>query len=331
MRIALDAMGSDRAPAIEVEGAIEALRSLDQEFQIVFVGDRPRIEAELRRYPDVPLERVEIVHAPQRIEMDESPVQAIRRKPNSSIVMGLTLHKQGEVDAFVSAGSTGAILAGSLVILRPLEGVDRPPVGAVLPTSKGQTLMLDAGANIETRPQQLLQFAHLGSIYVQTLLGIERPRVGLLNIGEEPGKGGEQVQQTYQLLAASDLNFVGNIEGRDIIGHQCDVLVCDGFVGNVLLKFYESSAAFILHLLQEEVREAQVDLDLSRIFKILDYTEYGGAPLLGINGVVIICHGGSPPKAVTNAIRIAAQGVEQEMTSRIRTRIQQLHASRSGR
>jgi glycerol-3-phosphate acyltransferase PlsX len=274
---------------------------------------------------------VEIVHAPQRIEMDESPVQAIRRKPNSSIVMGLTLHKQGEVDAFVSAGSTGAILAGSLVILRPLEGVDRPPVGAVLPTSKGQTLMLDAGANIETRPQQLLQFAHLGSIYVQTLLGIERPRVGLLNIGEEPGKGGEQVQQTYQLLAASDLNFVGNIEGRDIIGHQCDVLVCDGFVGNVLLKFYESSAAFILHLLQEEVREAQVDLDLSRIFKILDYTEYGGAPLLGINGVVIICHGGSPPKAVTNAIRIAAQGVEQEMTSRIRTRIQQLHASRSGR
>lgn len=331
MRIALDAMGSDRAPAIEVEGAIGALRSLDQEFQIVFVGDRPRIEAELQRYPDVPLERVEIVHAPQRIEMDESPVQAIRRKPDSSIVMGLTLHKRGEVDAFVSAGSTGAVMAGSLVILRPLDGVDRPPVGAVLPTSKGQTLMLDAGANIETRPQQLLQFAHLGSIYVQTLLGIDRPRVGLLNIGEEPGKGGEQVQQTYQLLAASDLNFVGNIEGRDIIGHQCDVLVCDGFVGNVLLKFYESSAAFILELLQEEVRQAQVDLDLSRIFKILDYTEYGGAPLLGINGVVIICHGGSPPKAVTNAIRIAAQGVEQEMTSHIRTRIQQLHASRSGR
>lgn len=324
MRIALDAMGSDRAPAIEVEGAIGALRMLEGDFQLVFVGDRERIEAEISRHPDVPRERIEVVHAPQRIEMGEPPAQAVRRKQDSSIVVGLNLHKRGEVDAFISAGSTGAVMAGSLVILKPLPGVDRPPVGAILPTSRGHTLLIDAGANIDTRPQQRLQFAHLGTTYAQDLMGIERPRIGLLNIGEEPEKGDELTLQTYQLLSESTLNFVGNIEGRDIIDHKCDVLVSDGFVGNVLLKFYESVAGFILELLEKEVGESATGLDLSRIFRILDYTEYGGAPLLGVNGVVIICHGGSPPKAVTNAIRVAAQAIERDMTTHMQNRIGRL-------
>src|SRR5690606_16649275 len=243
MRIALDALGSDRAPTTEVEGAIGALRSFN-DFQLVFVGDRDLIEAELERYPDAPLDRIDIVHAPGRIEMGESPAQAIRRKPHSSIVVGLNLHKKKDVDAFISAGSSGAVMAGSLVILRVSPGVDRPPVGTILPTRHGHTLLLDAGANVDTRPHQLLQFAHLGTIYAQDLMGIANPRVGLLNIGEEPEKGDEYTVQAHKLLAESSLHFVGNIEGRDIIDHTCDVLVCDGFVGNVLLKFYESVATF---------------------------------------------------------------------------------------
>lgn len=332
MRIALDAMGSDRAPAIEVEGAIGALESLDHDFQLVFVGDRDAIEAELERYPDAPLDRIDIVHAPDRIEMGESPAQAIRRKPHSSIVVGLNLHKKGDVDAFISAGSTGAVMAGSLVILRVLPGVDRPPVGTILPTRHGHTLLLDAGANVDTRPHQLLQFAHLGTIYAHDLMGIASPRVGLLNIGEEPEKGDENTLAAHKLLAESNLHFVGNIEGRDIIDHTCDVLVCDGFVGNVLLKFYESVATFVLQLLKKEMlkKEVQVaaeSVNIRRVFEVLDYTEYGGAPLLGVNGVVIICHGGSPPKAVTNAIRVAVQAVDQDMLSHMQSRVAKLQRS----
>jgi glycerol-3-phosphate acyltransferase PlsX len=332
MRIALDAMGSDRAPAIEVEGAIGALESLDHDFQLVFVGDREAIETELERYPDAPLDRIDIVHAPDRIEMGESPAQAIRRKPHSSIVVGLNLHKKGDVDAFISAGSTGAVMAGSLVILRVLPGVDRPPVGTILPTRHGHTLLLDAGANVDTRPHQLLQFAHLGTIYAHDLMGIASPRVGLLNIGEEPEKGDENTLAAHKLLAESNLHFVGNIEGRDIIDHTCDVLVCDGFVGNVLLKFYESVATFVLQLLKKEMlkKEVQVaaeSVNIRRVFEVLDYTEYGGAPLLGVNGVVIICHGGSPPKAVTNAIRVAVQAVDQDMLSHMQSRVAKLQRS----
>jgi phosphate acyltransferase len=328
MRIALDAMGSDRAPTIEVEGAIGALRALDVDFQLVFVGDRERVEAELSRHPDAPLDRIEVVHAPQRIEMGEAPAQAIRRKPNSSMVVGLNLHKRGEVDAFISAGSTGAVMAGSLMILRPLPGVDRPPVGAILPTRRGHSLLLDAGANVDTRPSHLLQFAHLGSIYAQDLMGIDRPRIGLLNIGEEPEKGDEHALQSHQLLSESGLNFIGNVEGRDIIHDKCDVLICDGFVGNVLLKFYESVASFILQLLRKEMRAANVQMDLGRLFEVLDYTEYGGAPLLGVNGVIVICHGGSPPRAISNAIRVAAQAVQNGMVAHIQNRLGQLQAGR---
>ncbi len=331
MRIALDAMGSDRAPAIEVEGTAGALQSLEGDFQLVLVGDRERVEAELRRYPDLPRERIEIVHATQRIEMGESPAQAIRRKPDSSIVVGLNLHKQGEVDAFISAGSTGAVMAGSLVILRPLPGVDRPAIGAVLPTRSGHTLLVDAGANVDTRAHQLFQFAHLGTIYAQDLMGIERPRVGLLNIGEEPEKGDERAIETYQLLSASSLHFVGNVEGRDVVDRTCDVLVCDGFVGNVLLKFYESVAGFIVGLVHEEAEAAGSALRLTRVRQVLDYTEYGGAPLLGVNGVTIICHGGSPPRAIRNAIRVAKQAVDHHMVRHIQNRLSRLAETPEGR
>lgn len=325
MRIALDAMGSDRAPAIEVAGAIEALRTSGVDFSLVFVGDRPRIEAELERYGDVvPADRVEIVHAPRRIEMGEGPAQAIRRKKDSSIVLGLNLHERGEVDAFISAGSTGAVMAGSLMILGTLAGVDRPPVGAILPTSRGHTLLIDAGANVDTRPSHRLQFAHLGAIYAREVMGVDHPRIGLLNIGEEPEKGDEGTVTTHQLLSGSQLNFVGNVEGRDIIDHRCDVLVCDGFVGNVLLKFYESVAGFILDLLRQEVEVSHPEVDLSRVTHVLDYTERGGAPLLGVDGVVIICHGGSPANAVTNAIRVAVQSIENDVTSQIKQRLGQL-------
>ncbi|HEX6070228.1 MAG TPA: phosphate acyltransferase PlsX [Longimicrobiaceae bacterium] len=330
MRIALDAMGSDRAPTIEVEGAIGALRTLGGTFRLVLVGDRDRIEAELAQHPDAPLDRIDIVHAPQRIEMGESPAQAIRRKPDSSIVVGLSLQKQGEVDAFISAGSTGAVMAGSLVILRPLPGVDRPAIGTVIPTRTGHTLLIDAGANVDTRPSNLVQFAHLGAIYARDLMGLENPRVGLLNIGEEPEKGDERALEAYRLLQASPaLNFVGNIEGRDIIEEKCDVLVCDGFAGNVLLKFYESVAAFIVGLVRSEAENAKTGIDLSRISQFLDYTEYGGAPLLGVNGVSIICHGGSPPRAIVAAIRVAVQAVESHMVKHIQNRLARLSEAQS--
>lgn len=328
MRIALDAMGSDRAPAVEVEGAIGALRLLDPSIQLVLVGDRDCVEAELDRYSDVERDRIELIHAPDRIVMGESPAQAIRRKPNSSIVLGLTLQKRGEVDAFISAGSTGAVMAGSLVILGALPGVDRPGIGTLLPTARGPVLLLDAGANVDTRPRQLHQFAHLGTIYARDLMGRERPRVGLLNIGEEPEKGDERSIETHRLLAASpSLNFIGNIEGRDVVRGEFDVLICDGFVGNVLLKFYESLASYITGLVRDEAAAANVTMDFDRIFQGLDYTEYGGAPLLGVAGVTIVCHGGSPPSALSSAIRVGAQAVESQMVTHIQKRLAKLAES----
>jgi glycerol-3-phosphate acyltransferase PlsX len=235
----------------------------------------------------------------------------VRRKPGSSIVVGLRLHKDGEADAFVSAGSTGAVMASSLFTLRPLPGVDRPPVGALLPTAKELCLLLDAGANIGCKPHHLIQFAHLGSVYARDAMGRPEPRVGLLNIGEEPGKGDELTVEAYELLGVErGINFIGNIEGRDIVGGECDVIVCDGFVGNILLKFYESVAGYVVDLLRAELQAAEdSNIDLEHVFRVLDYAEYGGAPLLGLGGVSIICHGGSPPKAIHNALAVAARAV----------------------
>jgi glycerol-3-phosphate acyltransferase PlsX len=322
MRIALDAMGSDRAPAVEVEGAVGALLDRSDDVRVVLVGDRDRIQAELARFPDAPRDRLEIHHASEVIEMGEAPATAIRRKRDSSIVVGVNLLKAGEVDAFISAGSTGAVMAASLVTLRSIPGVDRPPVGARIPTSKGTCLAVDVGANVDCKPHQLVQFAQLGSVYAEDMLGIDNPRVGLLNIGTEPEKGNEVVVEAYGLLEQTPhLNFIGNIEGREIVSGKCDVLVADGFVGNVMLKFYESVAGLITGMLKRELSEAGIQLDLDRIFRSLDYAGIGGAPLLGVNGVVIICHGGSPPLAIRNAIQVAAQSVQRRMVEHMAARL----------
>ncbi len=307
-------MGTDDAPRAEVAGALEALSDFDDDIHIVLVGDRDTIEAEIERHGPRP-PRLEVHHAPDRVSAADPPATVVRRKPESSIVVGLRMHEQGEADAFVSAGNTGAVMAASLFVLKPLPGVARPAVGTILPTAERPCLLLDAGANVDCKPHHLVQFARLGHSYAKDMMGRERPRVGLLNIGEEPGKGDELTSEAYRLLAAQeDLRFVGNIEGRDIIRGVSDVVVCDGFVGNVLLKFYESVAGFIVGLLRRELSAiGGGSVELERIFRVLDYAEYGGAPLLGVGGVSIICHGGSPPKAIRNALAVAARAVRSGM------------------
>jgi glycerol-3-phosphate acyltransferase PlsX len=313
VRVAVDAMGTDRYPAVEVEGAISALRELPDDVTVVLVGAREEIEAELARFGDAHRDRIEVVDAPIRIEPGEGPAAAVRRKPGSSIVVGLGLQREGQVDAFVSAGSTGAVMAASLFILRPLHGVDRPPVATLLPTGGAPVVLVDSGANVDSKPHHLLQWARLGAVYSRDVLGRPDPRIGLLNIGEEPEKGDERAVEAHRLLRESGLSFVGNVEGRDIIRGPCDVLVADGFVGNVLLKFYESVAGFIIGLVRRGMVAKEAERELENLLKVLDYTEYGGAPLLGVNGVSIICHGGSPPRAITNAIRVAVQAVRTGM------------------
>jgi glycerol-3-phosphate acyltransferase PlsX len=237
--------------------------------------------------------------------------------------VGLELQRKRDADAFVSAGSTGAVMATSLFKLRPLPGVDRPAIGTLLPTAEEQCLLVDAGANVDCKPQHLVQFAHLGNIYAREIMGRTKPRIALLNIGKEPGKGDELSAAAYEVLNSEDsLNFVGNLEGRDIIEGVCDVVVCDGFVGNVLLKFYESVAQFIVGLIKTELGAlTENSLDFDRIFRILDYSEIGGAPLLGVGGVSVICHGGSSAKAIRNAIRVAAQAVRSDMVAQTANRL----------
>ena len=316
MRIALDAMGTDSAPRAEVEGAIRALEILDEKVEILLVGEESSIREELDRFPDHPTDRVGVIHAPDRIIPGESPATAVRRKPNSSIVVGVRLQKEGRADAFISGGSTGAVMAASLLMLRPLPGVERPAIGAICPTSGNPTLMLDVGANVDCKPRHLLQFAHLGHIYAQDLMGVENPRIALLNIGEEPEKGNELSVEAYKLISKAGLNFIGNIEGREIIRGGCDVLVCDGFDGNLILKFYESVAGFIIGLLKRELSDSdEKKLDFDEVFRFLDYEEYGGAPLLGVKGVSIIMHGSSSPKAIRNGLGVAARAVETSMVT----------------
>jgi glycerol-3-phosphate acyltransferase PlsX len=314
VRIALDASGTDDAPNVEIEGALAALAELD-DVTITLVGDERVLAAALSdRGIDVS-DRLGIVHAPDRILASDSPATVLRRKPESSIVRGVTLHRDGEADAFISAGSTGAVMASSLFLLRPLPGVDRPSVATTLPTIGAPMILVDSGTNVDCKPRQLVQFAHLGSVYAQDALGVEgRPRVGLLNIGEEPEKGDELAVETYALLAADpQLEFVGNVEGRDVIKGVCDVLVTDGFAGNVLLKFYESVAQYVVGIVKSNLDRMGVELDYQRTFSMLDYSEYGGAPLLGVNGLSVICHGGSSPNAIKNAIRVAADAVRNDL------------------
>jgi len=312
MLIALDAMGTDTAPSSEVAGAMAAVQR-DSDLEIALIGDETRIHRCLEGYPAH--ERISVVHTTQSIRAADSPVAALRRNPRSSIRLGLEMHRAGEADGFVSAGSTGAVMAASLIVLRPLAGVDRPPLAAPFPTQKGTTLVADVGANLECKPHHLVQFARLGAIYMHDVEGIESPRVGLLNVGTEKVKGTGMLQETHQLLAESDLNFVGNIEGRDIIHGACDLLVCDGLSGNVLLKFYESLAHFIFRSFRARVEQDLLDQRLRDQFRLFDYAEYGGAPLLGVNGVSIVCHGESSAKAIRKAIGVATRMVGADLVA----------------
>ena len=314
-------MGTDRHPAVEVEGVVAALEDLPASSEVVLVGDETEIRRELERLGQTEGRRLSVLHASERIDPNEAPAAAVRRKSDSSIVVGIQLQKSGEVDAFVSAGSTGAVMAASLLMLRPLPGIDRPAVAAMVPTSVGPMVLLDAGANVDCKPENLEQFARLGAVYARDVLGRPTPRVGLLNIGEEPEKGNELAVETHRRLTASDLNFVGNIEGRAIIEGACDVLVADGFVGNVLLKFYESVAGFVFGLIRKDIAEGGPDSPADRVTRILDYAEYGGAPLLGVNGISIICHGDSPPRAITNALKAAETASNAHMVGHIREEV----------
>lgn len=317
-RIALDAMGGDLAPDSPVVGAVQAVDELPGDHEILLVGRREVIEPELRRHEAVS-DRIRVVDAPEHIEMGEKPLSAVRSKPRSSIRVGLELQKRGEADAFISAGNTGAIMAASLLLLGLHPGVERPAIGTLFPTGVKPVLVLDSGANIDCSARELRGFAHIGSVYARDVLARDRPVVGLLNIGEEAEKGNAAVREAYGLLANDPgIQFAGNVEGRDILSGACDVVVCDGFVGNVVLKFYESVADVFRDFLRREMdRGVLQSPTMQRVFRVLDYSEYGGAPLLGIRGVSIICHGASPPRAIKNAIRVAIQSVESEVSRHI--------------
>ncbi len=331
MRIVVDAMGGDDAPAVEVEGAAAALRESEPDLRIQLVGDETRVRAELERLGVSAEPRLSVIHAPERIEMGEDPARQVRRKKGASIAVATERLRDGRADGLVSAGNTGAVVASSLLTLGRIAGVRRPGIATFLPSPTGGAVLLDVGANSDCTPQHLVQFAVMGSIFARKLLGREDPKVGLLNIGEESSKGNKLVQTTYPLLQASGLNFVGNVEGRDIFRGGVDVVVCDGFVGNVVLKFSESVIHLMKHLVKEEIGDALRHklgaLLLRPVFKSLsqqlNYEEYGGAPLLGVDGVVIIAHGSSSPRAIASAVRVAVRFARERINDHIRDELQE--------
>lgn len=325
--VALDAMGGDFAPLHEVLAAVEAVNRWP--VRVLLVGRGEKLEPLLKKYgsPSLP---IEIVHAEETVGMDESPLTALRRKKKSSIVVAARLLKEGICHAFVSAGNTGAVMAGMKLYVGTLEGVDRPALAAVLPTRRGYTVMVDAGANIHVRPHHLLQFAVMGSVYAESILGISHPRVGTLSIGEEDSKGGAVIHNVHMLMKTiPSLNFVGNVEGKDFFTGYVDVVVCDGFVGNILLKASESLAEMIGALLKEEITKRPLaflgyllmNFAMKAFKRRVDYSEYGGAPLLGIKGIAIICHGRSSPKAIRNAIRVGVDFTQSRLDEVIASRI----------
>jgi len=323
IRIALDAMGGDNAPRVEVEGAAQALRELPPEFRVQLIGRSADIAAALGKTAGVDRSRIDVVEAPEVVGMGEKPLAAIRGKPRSSIAVGLELQKKGDSDAFISAGNTGAVMAASTLLLRLHPGVQRAAIGTLFPTATQPVLVLDAGANVDCDARELVGFAHLGAVYARDVLGRSTPAVGLLNVGEEDENGNAVVKEAHQLLKQTPgIRYVGNVEGRDIPAGECrgqplDVVACDGFVGNVVLKFYESAARVFVSLMKREVPEVLKLPGMTNVLKVLDYATYGGAPLLGVRGVVIICHGSSPAKAIRNAIRVAAQAVRSHLSDDI--------------
>lgn len=312
MKIAVDAMGGDYAPTEIVKGALLAARER-ADIQIILVGDKDAVLTALEGLGDVP-SSVTIRHTTQTIAMGEHPVQATRRKRDSSLVIAAMMVKEGEADATFSAGSTGAAMAIATLDIGRIPGIERPAIASSIPTIKGRALLLDAGANVDCSPRNLLQFALLGAIYAERVMGVEQPKIGLLNIGAEETKGNELTKETHGLLRSTSLNFYGNVEGKDVFEHAVDVVICDGFAGNILLKSGEGMAEMVFDLLQHEIDSdpnITESLDVfapifRRLMQRVHYSEYGGAPLLGVNGVSVIGHGRSNAKAVASGLRAAA-------------------------
>ena len=343
--VVVDAMGGDHGPAPIIEGALQAAKLSKGRYKVILVGDEVAIKTELAQgvgeeefeEDDLKKYGVEVVHASQTVEMHESPTDALRHKRDSSILVGLRLQKDNKAQAFISTGNTGAVMAASLFELGRLKGVARPAIATFMPTEHGGCILLDAGANMDCKSYHLLQFAFMGSSYARYVFDRSNPKVGLLSVGEEKSKGSESIQKAHELLSSSKLNFIGNIEGKDILRGTADVVVCDGFIGNIILKFAESVVRMFYGSIKRYIKTsilAQLGAlllkpALKRFAKDLDYEEYGGAPLLGVNGVCIICHGRSSAKAIKNAILVATRCVTHRVNGHIQEQLESLNTEES--
>lgn len=330
MKIAVDAMGGDFAPEAAVDGAIQAARVSRGKYEIILVGDENKIRKELSRFSIKNLS-ISIYHASEVIEMEESPTKALKQKKDASIVVATNLLKKGKADAVVSAGNTGAFMASSLLTIGRLPGVHRPGLGSFIPNEEGVCVVIDVGATSDCRPLDLLQFATMGSIYIKHIFDIQNPKVGLLSMGEEESKGNELVRSAHKLLKESKLNFIGNMEGRDILKGTAEVVVCDGFVGNIVLKFAESIVGMFTRTLKKSVgRNIPANLGailmkpaFRKLRQLMDYQEYGGVPLLGLNGICIVCHGRSTPKAIRSAIREARKMFSLDLNRKLQDALEE--------
>lgn len=326
VKVAVDVMGGDNAPVEIIKGAIDAV-NINENIHVVLVGNEEEIKKELVSYT-YRKDQVEIVHAPDVIHTGEPPVMAIRKKKESSIVVALEMVKNGDADAFVSAGSSGAILVGGQLIVGRIKGVERPPLAPLIPTKTGVSLLVDCGANVDARPSHLVQFAKMGSIYMENVLGIKNPRVAIVNIGAEEEKGNQLVKETFPLLKeCQDINFIGSIEARDIPNGNADVIVCEAFVGNVILKLYEGVGATLIGKVKEglmstfrsKIGALLIKPALKKTLKAFDASEYGGAPLIGLKGLVVKTHGSSKAKEVCNSIIQCQKFKEQKINEKIKT------------
>jgi glycerol-3-phosphate acyltransferase PlsX len=328
LKIALDAMGGDRAPGVIVEGALEAQKEMGAGASVVLVGKRDLVLENISRLGG-DASALEVVDARDVVAMDEQPSATLRKKKESSIAVGLRLVSQGQAQGFISAGNTGAVAANALIILGRIPGIERPAIATCVPTAKGGSILLDVGASIDPKPAHLVHYAIMGACYAGSVLGKPNPRVGLLNVGEESTKGREVMQEAYRLLKSGGLDFVGNVEGRDIFSGSVDVTVCDGFVGNIVLKFAESVADMVLGLIRQSMTvnlraklgAALLKPAFKRLKGTFDYAEYGGAPLLGVDGVCTICHGSSSARAIKNAVLATRRHIDYDITSAIKERL----------
>jgi len=335
MRIAIDAMGGDHAPDEIIAGALEAIPQLDRDDEVVLVGPQELIESKLAGLRGKK-DRVSVTDAPDVVAMDEAPIESLRAKPKSSIAVMAKLAKHGQADAVISAGNTGACVAAFQMRMRNLPGVNRPGIAVVFPMSAGPVTICDVGANVACKPLNLYQYGVMSSVYSRHILGIENPRVGLMSIGQEDAKGNEVVKRTRELLRSDDrLNFIGNIEGRDIFQGVCDVVVCEGFVGNVILKLTEGAVDGLFRAIKQELMKEKARLALKfkpiimRVYQKHDYNEYGGAPLLGINGTAMICHGSSKSRTIRNAVLSAKKFHTQRINERITDCLSEAHVRTS--